>query len=227
MKSLWVIPVCFNPTNPVVYECIDAIQKYHDHPDIIVVDSAGSTNHDYFDFCIDRGVKIASINNQLYATGAHAWSFVHHPDYDFFNLIFDSVIVQSNLDHLQEQPLTTLRHWPSSMHDWGWDETNGDHLSIWGAQQLDRMGIPFTTEYIGIMGPVMFAQRAVLKSLYDCGYFFTQVTNAHLQCAMERIAGIALVHLGWDVSNSLQGVHSSHGAIYDESMIRKVDLARA
>ena len=74
-----MIPCRFDPERPVVYECIDAIQRFHDKPDIVVVDS-GSSDKSYFDFCIDRGVKIASINNRLYATGAHAWAFVHHPE---------------------------------------------------------------------------------------------------------------------------------------------------
>ena len=226
MKSLWVVPVCFDPAKPVVYECIDAIQRHHDKPNIIVVDSAGSVNKDYFNFCMDRGVKIASINNKLYATGAHAWAFVHHPEVDYFHLIFDSVIVQANLDHLQDAPLTTFRHWPSSMHDWGWD-AQGQHLSVWGGEQLDRMGIPRTDNYTGVMGPILFAQRQVLQSLYDCGYWFTQVTDAYLHCAMERVAGITLSCLGWDVTNSLQGIHTSHTAQYPEHLVRKIDMGRA
>lgn len=219
-----MIPCRFDPERPVVYECIDAIQRFHDKPNIVVVDS-GSSDKSYFDFCIDRGVKIASINNRLYATGAHAWAFVHHPEVVYFNLIFDSVIVQANLDHLHEQPLTTFRHWPSSLHDWGWD-SQGEHLSVWGNQQLDRMGIPRTNDYVGIMGPILFAQREVLKSLYDVGYFFTQVIDSYLHCAMERVAGITLDYLGWDVQNSLQGIHTSHCAQYDETYVRKLDLGR-
>src|SRR5665213_1544418 len=135
--ALWVIPCKFDPERPVIYECIDSIQRTHDKPNILVVDSA-SDSKEYFDFCADRGVRVADIENIGYATGAHAWAFAHYPNVSFFNLIFDSVIINGNLDHLQEQPLTTLRHWPSSMHDWGWD-SRGDHLSIWGGLQLDRM----------------------------------------------------------------------------------------
>lgn len=224
MESLFVVPCRFDASRPVIYECIDAIQRHHDNPRIVVVDS-GSPDKSYFDFLIDRGVRIASINNQLYATGAHAWAFVHHPDIEFFYLVFDSLIVTANLDEFQQRPLTTIRHWHSSEHDWGWDE-DGTHLSVWGGEQLARMGVPMPTAYHGIMGPLMFAHRSVLQSLYDLGYWFTQTTSAYKQCATERVIGICLEHLGHDVTQSLQGTHIRHESPYDESFVRKLDMAR-
>jgi hypothetical protein len=224
MESLFVVPCRFDASRPVIYECIDAIQRHHENPRIVVVDS-GSSDKSYFDFLIDRGVRIASINNQLYATGAHAWAFVHHPDIEFFYLVFDSLIVTANLDEFQQRPLTIVRHWHSTEHDWGWDE-DGTHLSVWGGEQLARMGVPMPTAYHGIMGPMMFAHRDVLQSLYDLGYWFTQTTSAYKQCATERAAGIVLEHLGFDVTQSLQGTHTRHEDPYSEAFVKKIDMAR-
>jgi hypothetical protein len=196
-----------------------------DRPNIIVVDSSGSKNHDYYDFCIDRGVRIASINNRLYATGAHAWAFAHHPDIDFFFNIFDSLVVQSNCDEFMQRPVTAIRHWHSTQHGWGWD-ADGTGLEVWGGRQLERMGIPMPNAYHGIMGPMMFVQRSVLKKLYDIGYLFTQTTSSYLQCAMERVAGITLEFLGYSVVDSLQGTHVTHQSPYSEEYVRKIDMAR-
>ena len=223
---MWVIPVKFDPERPVVFECIEAIQRHHDKPQILVVD-AGSDDQSYFDWCMERGVKIASINNQLYATGAHAWAQRHYPEVDFFYMIFDSLIVQSNCDEFRNRPLTVVRHWHSSQHDWGWD-ADGTHLSVWGNEQLDRMGIPRTNDYTGIMGPMMFVDRSVLEKLDHIGYWFTQVTSSYLHCAQERVAGITLEHLGHDIASvSLQGTHITHESPYDETYVAKRNMGRA
>lgn len=219
------MPCRYDPDRPVVFECVDAILANHDKPKILVVDSA-SPDKSYFDGLMDRGVKIASIHNQLYAVGAHAWAYRHYPDIEYFYMIFDSLIVQSNLDHLQERPVTVTRHWPSTMHDWGWD-ADGTHLSVWGGEQLARMGIPMPDFYNGIMGPMMMVQQSVCMQLDKLGYWFTQTTSAYKQCAMERVAGITLEHLGYDVTTSLQGWHTHHEARYDETMVKKLNLGRA
>ncbi len=226
MSALWVVPVKFDPARPVVLECIEAIQRHHESPKILVVDS-GSEDKSYFDFCFERGVKVASINNQLFGFGAHAWAFRHHPDVDFFYFIFDSLIVTGNCDRFRNRPLTVMRHWHSSEHDWGWDETTGAHLSIWGRQQLERMGVPFPESYHGVMGPMYFMDRPTCEKLDNIGYWFAQTTNKHLQCAQERIAGVTLEYIGLDVpSVSLQGGHTVHSAHYPEGYVHKIDLAR-
>lgn len=224
-RPLWVVPCRFDPERPVVFECVDAILRHHDDPKILVVDSA-SPDKSYFDGLIDRGVRIASIHNTLYGVGAHAWAYRHHPDVDYFYLLFDSLVVQANLDDLQARPVTAIRHWHSLQHDWGWD-ADGTHLSVWGAAQLARMGIEMPETYHGIMGPMLFAQRAVLERMDQLGFWFTQTTSAYKQCAMERVAGIVLEHLGYPVTDSLQGAHAGHWDPYDESLVRKIDMARS
>ena len=224
-RSLWVIPVRFDPERPAVFDCVEAIQRHHDDPHILIVDS-DSPDKPYLRWCIERGCTIGPVNNRLYATGAFAWAQRHYPDVSYFYFTFDSLIVQSNLDHLQAMPLTVVRHWASTEHDWGWDH-DGTHLSIWGAEQLARMGVAMPEHYHGVMGPMMFVQRPVVEHLDHLGYWFTQVTSAYEHCAMERVAGIVLEHLGFDLPEaSLQGVHTSHGASYDESLVRKLDMAR-
>jgi len=225
IDALWVIPCLFDPDRPVVFECIRAIQRYHTDPKILIVDS-GSPDRSYLEFCIRLGCKTAPINNKLYSFGAHAWAIRHYGEVPYFFLIMDSLIVQSNCDHLREQPVTTLRHWPNSMHGWGWD-SNGVPLEEWGGEQLDRMGVPMPSEYVGTMGPVLFAQREVIDKLdFELGYWFCQTDDKYKLCAMERVQGIVLAHLGYDPSNSLQGIHTRHEADYPEGVVRKINMAR-
>ncbi len=227
MGALWVVPCRFDPDRPVIFECIEAIQRHHDNPKILVVDSA-SPDRSYFDWLTERDVRVAAINNTGYGTGAHAWGYRQNPDADYFYMMFDSLIVQSNCDEFQDRPVTVVRHWHNSQHDWGWDEgvPEWPHLSIWGGEQLDRMGVPRTDNYHGIMGPMMFLQGSVAKKLDEIGYWDTQVTSRFLQCGMERVAGITLEHLGHDVTQSLQGTHTVHTAAYDETYVKKLDLTR-
>lgn len=221
---MFVIPCRFDPERPVIYECVEAIQRHHDNPKILVVDSA-SADKSYFDWLAERGVQIAPINNQHYGIGAFGWAYRHYSDQDFFYLIYDSLIVQCNLDQFQERQLTTIRHWHHTQHDWGWDQ-DGVHLAEWGGRQLDRMGVPRTEDYHGIMGPMFFAQASVMAQLDEIGFWFTTPETKYELCAMERVTGIVLEHLGHRVTGSLQGVHTHHGDNYDESFVRKLDMAR-
>lgn len=221
----FVVPCKFDPQRPVIFDCIKSIQKWHDNPKILVVDS-GSQNRSYLNWCLDHHCKVAAINNQLYSFGAHAWAMRHYGEVEFFAFIMDSLLITGNLDHLEKQPLTTVRHFSSSVHDWGWDST-GEHLSVWGKEQLDRMGVPLPDVYTGILGPIMFANRDVIDRLdYELGYWFTQTTDKFQLCGMERVAGICLSHLGYNPENSLQGHHWRHEDAYDESLVMKLNMAR-
>jgi hypothetical protein len=224
MRAIWVVPVRFDPKNPVVFQCIESIQEHHDNPIIIVVDS-DSDDKSYLSWCVNHGCRIGPTNNHLRAFGAHAWAYRHNPDADFFYLTFDSVIINANLDYLQERPVTAIRHWSNAMHGWGWDGA-GTPLEVWGGQQLERMGIPFPDAYTGIMGPVMFAQKETCDELDKIGYWFAQTTTEYEHCAMERVAGISLAHIGYPITESLQGFHTTHSAEYPENAVRKIDLAR-
>ena len=221
---LFVVPCRYDPERPVIYECIEGIQRWHPDARIVVIDS-DSADRSYMDWCADRGCAVADIHNTGYATAAWAWAVRNYPDESFYALMFDSLILQGNIDHLQGAPVTAIRHWSNRDHDWGWD-ANGDHLSIWGNKQLHRMGIEFPNEYHGMMGPIMFVQHHVVEELDEIGFWDTVVPSVYEHCAVERVAGICLEALGYDVTQSLQGVHTSHWAEYDETLVHKHDLCR-
>ncbi len=135
--------------------------------------------------------------------------------------------MQDNLDHLRKDPLTTVRHWSSNDHGWGWDSA-GIPLEVWGGEQLDRMGVPLPSNHTGTMGPMLFAQREVIDRLdLELGYWFCRPDDKWRLCGMERVQGICLAHLGYDPSNSLQGSHGRHEDPYPENAVRKVNMARS
>lgn len=225
MSSLFVVSCRFDPERPVIFDCLNGILEHHERPKVLVVDS-GSPDKSYFDFCMERGIGIASIHNQLYSLGAFAYAQRHYPDIDYFYFLFDSVVVKANLEHFQARPVTVTRHWAGSDHGWGWDH-DGTPLEVWGGQQLERMGVPMPSTYHGVMGPMMFVQRPVVEQLDRLGYWFTQTRSAFHTCAMERVTGIVLEHLGYDVTDSIQGEHRGHFDPYPEDTIMKIDMARA
>lgn len=210
---------------PIVYECITAIQTHHPDAKILIVDS-DSPDKSYFDWATERGCNVADIKNHGYAHGAFRFGIRAYPNEPFYNLIFDSVIVTTNLDYLQDRPFTAIRHWSQNDHDWGWD-SHGEHLSVWGNRQLRRMGIEYPSAYHGILGPCMFVSAHVVDELENIGYWDTIIADAYEHCGLERVAGIVLDRLDYSVTESLQGVHYSHFSHYDESAVRKIDMARA
>ena len=106
---MFVIPVRYDPERPVIFECIESIKRTHDKPKILVVDSA-SPDKDYFEHCLDLGVRVAAINNIGYGHGAFGWAWRHYSEEPYWHLIYDSLIVTGHTDHLRDQPLTVMRH---------------------------------------------------------------------------------------------------------------------
>jgi hypothetical protein len=225
LTTVFVIATKFDPNRPVIYECVESIQKHHSDARILIVDS-DSPDKSYFSWATERGCNVADIKNHGYAHGAFRSGIRAYPNESFYYLMFDSLIVNANLDDLRDRPVTAIRHWSNREHDWGWDR-NGDHLSIWGNRQLHRMGVSFPTEYHGIMGPVMFLQRRVVDRLDGIRYWDTQIHDAYENCGLERVAGICLEALDYSVTDSLQGVHINHDSHYPEDVVRKIDMARA
>ena len=222
---MWVVACRNESERPVIYECIEAIQRWHPDAHILIVDS-DSPSKDYFDWATERGCNVADIRNHGYAHGAFRFGVRAYPNEDWYALIFDSMIVTANLDDLKSRPVVALRHWSNREHDWGWD-SESVHLSVWGNRQLQRMGIEYPASYTGIMGPAFFAQRQVIDRLEAIGYYDTEIEDSYQHCGLERVAGICLEALDYSVTESLQGVHTTHWDTYDESFIKKLNMARA
>ena len=91
MGSIFVIPCYFNIENPVIFNCINSIQKFHPNSNIVVIDS-GSSDKSYFSFLKEKNVTIEDVNNRNYDTGAYWYAFKKYKNkYSLFYFIHDSV----------------------------------------------------------------------------------------------------------------------------------------
>ncbi len=225
---IWVVPCRFDPERPVVFDCVASIREHHPDDQIVVVDS-DSGDLSYQDRLIDElGAIPVSEANRNYAQGAYRWAYEHTtPAAEFFALIHDSLIVNANLHHLQDSELTTVRWFGAPPNPWGCDESGTD-ISVWGAAQArEHMGLDIPGEFKGVFGPMWFCQRKVLDDLAGLGFFDILPMSAFEQQGMERLTGIALTHLGYDVTRALQGCMAGFFDEYDSTFVEKRHLLRA
>ncbi len=219
---MFVVPCKQVTGTPIVTECVRRIITHHPGAEILVVDS-GSEDRSYFAEVESLGAQVADIGNRQYATGAHRHAYEHHKA-DTYQLIADSIWLNAPLP--DPEPLLTVRWFSGTRHGWGWDR-HGVDLAEWGRPHLQRMGIPaYPNDYRGILGPYFSCTRAVMDRLAAVGYWDCDPTDKWQQCAMERVAGIVIAHLGYDVTVSLQGEHVGHWDPYDETVVTKLEMAR-
>lgn len=209
LERLWVVP-CKHP-GPVV-ECVASIRAYHPDDPILVVDSAG--DRDYMPAVEALGAEVADIGNRGYGMGAFAWALENRPARYMF-ATYDSLLVNSNLHWCEQHPVTVLRWF-----DPVWDSPR--QLS-WVEAQCRRMAVEFRPDFLGIMGPILYAPRGVWNELRDLGVFDVLPATKEELCGCERLVGLALMHLGYDVTaNALQGHYSGGHDAYPTLHVRKV-----
>lgn len=226
---MFVIPCKFNPDNPIIFECVESIRKYHPDHKIIVVDS-NSDDLSYFDKLETEypDIYLYEARNNHYATNGHYLGYKYFdPVFDFYYMIHDSLILKNRIDHVEDWPLTTVRYFNSPPTPMGWD-ASGDDLYDWAwPQVMNHMNFSIPPTYKGVFGPMFFCQRHVMEELEKLGLFEILPKDKYQMCAMERIVGIALQRLGYDpAEHSLQGEMVDFFGSYDETYVKKVHLTR-
>lgn len=217
MRSLFVVPCKYDQSNPVVKDCVARIARCHPHSGIVVVDS---DSEDYYE---TPHAHISWTSNRNYAQGAYAY-VVKHYQADVFYFLQDSVMVNGSLP--VPDPFYTVRWFSDPPHAWGWDE-EGASLRGWGEKMLSRMGIPCPDTYRGVFGPMWACTKEIVEELRLIGFWDILPENKFEQSALERVTGIVLEHLGYDVRDgSLQGQHTDHFGEYDSTYITKLNMAR-
>ncbi len=221
---IWVVACKFDPARPVIFDCVHSIRAHHPDDWIFVVDSASEDRSYLRQLYLDFDCVTTDVENRHYAVGAYAQA----PNMlgEFYACVHDSLIVNQNLHHLETEPLTTVRYFRSPPNPWGADE-NGTDIGVWGAAQArEHLGLDIPTEYVGVFGPMWFCQRHVMDDLARLGFFNIRPSSKFEQQGTERLAGIALTHLGYDVRNSLQGEMHGFFDEYDSTFVEKRHLDR-
>lgn len=222
---MFVIPCKYNSDNPIIFECIDRIKTHHPDDKILVVDSA-SEDRSYITKI--KGADVALIENKNYSLAAYSYAYNTYRHEQYFYCIHDSLLVNSSMKQFEQQPLTVLRYFCSPPTGMGLDDKNED-LNIWANAQLqEHVGISVPDYYYGIFGPIFFAQRDVMDQLSTMGFFNIKCLIKHHMSAMERMLGITLCHLGYNLSAlSLQGEMIDFFGDYDSTYAQKVHLLRS
>ena len=94
----------------------------------------------------------------------------------------------------------------------------------WVKAELDKIGLELPKTWVSLFGPVLTVKRTVLDKLVSIGADTILPTNKLQQMGMERVWGIVLIKLGYDITQSLQGNHFSVPLNYNG--INKIILAR-
>jgi len=225
---MFIIPCRYDPQRPIIFECIDRIQKYHPDEMILVVDSA-SEEKLYFEALINMGVFVVDAENINYGVNAYSIGFDMFPSEDWYYCIYDSLLLNAPLDKFKDAPFTAMRHFNTPPTGWGWDG-GGISLHEWAQRELEPiamcLGKQFPESFTGILGPMWMCSNEVMHDLDFSAVFDILPQDKYQLCAMERIMGIVLQWLGYDPSNSIQGEMFGFFDEYDETYIQKVHMAR-
>lgn len=213
----FIVPVKNEEATSCVRRCVASIREHHPNDPITVVDS-DSPDKSYMG---DLDAEVWDIHNQGFGHAAWKWAYQRYDD-EFFALIFDSLLVHANLAHLEEQPVTATRHFLVPPNNWG-ITAEGVPLNQWAEQWVD---FELPAEFVGIQGPMMFAHRSVLDELGTLGFWDIRITSRFEHEGLERLAGIMLARLGYDMTRSLQGEMHGYWDTYDTTFVEKLNLAR-
>lgn len=221
---MFIIPCKFDKENPIIFDCIKAILEYHPNELIGVIDSDSKDKGYKND--LDSRVKFYDVANRHYALEAYRIGYEENLDQNFFYCIHDSLILQKNISFVENSDLTTVRWWNYPPIPFDIDE-NGFDLSIWANEQmLVHVGYRIPDRYKGVFGPMFFSSNKVMSDLKESGIFNILPKRKFESCCTERILGIVLSSLGYDVTNSLQGEGGEVYAQYDETFVKKIHLFR-
>jgi len=221
---MFVIACKFDENNPIIFECVNAITTHHPGEEICIVDS-GSDNKSYFQK-LPSSIHILDANNLNYSLEAYRIAYEHFPNTEYFYFIHDSLIIQQNISFVKNDNLKTIRYWSYPPVEMGWDY-DGSRISDWANNQmLTHLGYGVPDEYYGIFGPMFMCHRKVMDELVESGLFNIKPTTKNQSCATERICGIVLNKLGYDVRNSFQGYGGEIYDKYDETFVKKIHLLR-
>lgn len=204
--TTWVVPCHYDP---IVFECVTSIRDHFPGDRIILVDSNSPDDGYLKHIDVDRVLR----HNGHYATNAWAKALDAEPDTERWALIHDSLLV--NASWPQTAPVQTVRWF---VEHTGHDAAMADFIQT----HADRMGIPCPPSYLGVFGPMLFCSGEVLHELDHLGLFKALPIDKVQASGMERLTGLALTHLGYDVTNSLQGRMVDFHGHYDPTHVQKI-----
>ena len=221
---MFIVPCKFDRNYPVIFQCIESIKTHMPNEKIAVVDS-NSADTSYLSE-LDKDIIIYDIKNNNYTLEAFYQAYLDNQDEEYFFNIHDSIIIQSDLSFVKQKDLTVLRYWHSPPVPMGRNKDDSDLVDWANPIMNQHLGYGVPAMYKGVFGPIFMCKKKVMDDLTNCGFFNIKATDKFEACAMERITGIVLENLGYDVTNALQGSGGEIYGNYDETYMKKIHLLR-
>lgn len=234
---MFVIPCKFERSRPVIFDCVRSIRLFHNDP-IVIVDSDSNEKH-YGHQLSDSysSVFFEDCKNINYELGAlsHVYKKFSFP---YYYLLHDSMMLQSNIDHLKQFELTTTRFFYSwngvlgsnfvdenmnSKYRYGFD--NQQQKTIAESWNMNAANIELPYLFDGVFGSSFFSKKETLDFLVGNGLFNSLPTSKLESQAMERYLGMFFTHFKFDFTkNSLLGEH--HISPFESRFIKKLIMGR-
>ncbi len=194
MKTMIVIP-CKNTGQRRIVNCIKSIRESGNSDSICVVDS-NSPDKSYFSEIEQYGVVVEDIENKHHIDGAIWHCYEKYPDVEFFYILHDSMIVNKNLTPISKNDLTVFGFFEGLPFDS--DVQYNYSMSKIAEVGLDLTGVELST-LAGLFGTTLYCKRTILDDLKRLGLNTILPTNKLEAQASERIWGIFLHKLGFDI----------------------------
>lgn len=221
MKVLAVIP-CFNSSEKsYIINCVSKLKKSNPSFDIIIVDS-DSQDKSYFEIVRSLGARILDVKNKHYDIGALETGINKYPDYDYYILIHDSLLISKSIfKYAQTYPVFVFRNFLCTAKIGGFKILNSrwsafewilnkfsnskakrDHVSGYGFDNQEQLkyfrdicnciGLTIPEYWLGTFGPIFGISKEIALEMKELGIFKNKPTNKNEQMAFERIIGLYL-----------------------------------
>lgn len=189
---------------------LHGLRTHHPDAPVFIIDSNSPNQSYHTEVEEEFKVKVDYAKNNNYTVGAIKHVYENYPDFDFYYFLQDSQRVNSDLSGLMKHELSTYSYFNShkGIHrtrpgrEFGFDrQQNIDDGDKWLKERTDiKDGIPDL--FTGCWGSIMYCKRSVLENLDSIGYFNLLPENKHHDHMLERLTGVCLEHLGYDLKKS-------------------------
>jgi len=197
----------------VLTSCVESIRSHHPDAPIYVIDSA-SDNQNYHPHIEEKyNATVDYAQNKNYTVGATYHVFKNYPDFEYYFFLQDAQVVHTNLEYCLNFDLSTYSYFNSHNgvgripgREWGFK--NQESVDLGERLLKENTGYAIPDLFTGCWGSIMFCKRHVLEALNNVGYFKMLPTNKLEDQVMERLTGIVLENVGFDLKeNSLRNTH--------------------
>lgn len=200
---MFIIPCKFIPNISHIFECVDAINKFHPNEKIFVIDSY-SDDESYLEKLSEYNkVVISKHKNKHYECGALYYAYEEFPNEKSYILIQDSIVLKTNWDAFINDEKTYNLMYFRETGPFG----NAEYDFVQKVLAETEYKQHINNGHSGIYGMLAVYKKDVIETFHKKGLLKASLPNNKFeaQCT-ERIFGICLTRDGHDITkNTIEG----------------------